>query len=154
MAKKLKVEDRLKVLEEIEAVKKLKARYCYLADARDWDGFLDLFTEDFVADFGPLGKYDGKKAFGKFMKETVAEQFSYFSHMVHNPIIEVIEPEKATGTWYFHVPSTLGGEATWLQGRYDEEYVKQAGKWKINKCTATFEFITPYDKGWVKQKGV
>ena len=37
---------RLKALEAVEEIKKLKARYCQCADERDPEGFANLFADD------------------------------------------------------------------------------------------------------------
>jgi len=62
----MNVEDlarRLQVLEDIEAIKKLKVRYCAYCDNNyDADGIAALFTEDAVWDGGSLGKCEGREA--------------------------------------------------------------------------------------------
>ena len=37
-----------------------------------------------------------------------------------------------------------------LQAKYEEEYVKEGGAWKWKSITAKFDFITPFDEGWVR----
>lgn len=150
---------RIQVLEDIEAIKRLKASYCYLVDAAiagdssKWDELLAHFTDDAWADFELLGRYEGRENVGKLFKEIVASLLSYSAHMVSNPIIQV-DGDEARGRWYVHVPLTGKAEnmAGWLQGRYDEEYAKVNGEWKWRSITATFDFITPYDQGWVKTR--
>jgi hypothetical protein len=151
------IETRMKVLEDIEAIKKLKASYCYLVDAAvagdssKWDELLDLFTDDSWVDFEVLGRYEGKDNVGRLFRDIVGSLLSYSAHMVHNPIITV-DGSTAHGKWYVHVPLTGKNEnmAGWLQGRYDEEYVRVDGRWKWKSITTTFDFITPYDEGWVR----
>ena len=41
--------------------------------------------------------------------------------------------------------------AFWMCGRYDMEYVKEDGSWRIKKLLYAYAFVTPFDKGWVKQ---
>ena len=43
---------RIQTLEDVEAIKKLKARYCAAADERDEDAFVGCFTEDAIWDGG------------------------------------------------------------------------------------------------------
>ena len=40
---------------EIEAIKQLKARYCRLLDTKDWQGWRDLFSDDFLSDTSSAG---------------------------------------------------------------------------------------------------
>jgi len=75
--------------------------------------------------------------------------------MVSNPIIKV-DGETATGKWYVIVPCTFRqtSQAVWLQGRYDEEYVKISGEWYWKSITAIFDHITPFEDGWAKMRMV
>ena len=152
------VEERIQILEDIESIKKLKASYCYWADAgiagdgSKMDALVAHFTDDEPwADFGPFGLHKGKEAVSAFFKDVVVSTLSYSAHMVCNPIIEV-EGSRATGRWYVDVPCTLRGadRAVWLQARYEEEYVKEGGEWKWKSITTRFDFITPFNEGWAR----
>ena len=111
------------------------------------------FTDDAWIDFSELGIHRGKDAVGKFYKEVVAQDLSYSAHMVSNPIIEV-DGDKAEGKWYVFVPCTFRATDTpvWLQGKYEEEYVKVEGEWKWRSMTTRFDFISPFEEGWVKTR--
>lgn len=39
----------------------------------------------------------------------------------------------------------------WFFGRYDNEFVKEDGKWKLLSRHVIYYFRTPYDQGWLKQ---
>ena len=150
---------RMTVLEDIESIKNLKASYCYLVDAAvagdtaKWDQLLIRFTDDARADFDMLGVFEGKIDVEKLYRELVASSLSYSAHMVSNPIIEV-DGEEAKGRWYVIVPCTsrVENRAAWIQGRYEEEYVKENGEWKWRSITVRFDHITPFDEGWVKTR--
>ena len=58
----------------------------------------DLFPEDGMIDCGPFGKAKGRDEIRKFFVEKIANSFSPFMHMVHNPLIEIRDDE-ASGTW-------------------------------------------------------
>jgi len=45
----------LRVLMDIEAIKKVKLLYCQLMDSKDIDALAEVFTEDAVCEFGPYG---------------------------------------------------------------------------------------------------
>ena len=61
---------RLQVLEDIEAIKKLKARYCaYCDQSYDADGLAALFTADALWDGGEiLGRHEGREAIRTFFR--------------------------------------------------------------------------------------
>jgi hypothetical protein len=63
-----------------------------------------------------------------------------------------VEGGKGRGKWYVDVPCTLRGadRPLWLQAKYEEEYVKEDGEWKWKSITTRFDFITPFDEGWVR----
>jgi hypothetical protein len=57
MAEPAEMEKRIRVLEEIEAIKKLKAKYFRCVDKKLWDEMEELWVEDAVADYGMKGDY-------------------------------------------------------------------------------------------------
>lgn len=147
------LETRVRILEDIEAIKKLRAKYCYYVDAGKMDELLSLFAENARGDYGVIGIYEGKEALEKFFKETVPGMVPFCMHMVHSPLIEV-KGEKATGIWYFEVPATHGptNKAAWIAGKYEEEYIKEKGEWKFSLVKAIFNYFTPYEEGWAKTR--
>ena len=150
---------RLQILEDIEAIRRLKALYCRLVDAavagdpEKWDEFMAHFVDDAWIEFEGFGRHEGKQAVGRFYREVVGVILSYSAHMVSNPLIEV-DGASARGSWYVHVPVTIRptNEAAWLQGKYQEEYSKVNGQWKWRSISTTFDFITPYDQGWAQTR--
>jgi hypothetical protein len=151
------LERKIKILEDIEAIKKLKHRYCFLVDAgiagdmAKIDELLANFTEDAWVDFSQFGVHKGKKALESFFKEFVPQALSYSAHLVSNPIINV-DNNTASGKWYFFVPCTFRQSQmpTWILGKYEEAYVKIADKWHWKSMIARFDFISPFADGWVK----
>jgi len=153
------IEEQVVVLKDIEKIKILKARYCYLADAAisgdltKYDEFMGLFTEDARVEFVGFGVYQGKPAVSQFYREVVHSLWSYASHMVMNPVIEV-NGSKASGIWRLHCVATTrkSNRAVWIQGNYAEEYVKTGGAWQWQSIVFKGDFYTPFDEGWVRTK--
>ncbi len=144
---------RIRVLEDIEAIKRLKRRYCaYCDDNYDADALAELFTEDAVWDGGDRGYNKGREEIRDFFKRA-PQRLPFAIHMVMNPIIEV-DGDTGTGTWYLFQPCTFadGDRAVWGAARYDEEYVRAGGQWKFQSLTLTSHFWTPFDQGWVKTR--
>ncbi len=147
---------RVQALEDIEAIKKLKARYCTAADTGDKDLFLGCFSEDAVWDGGDsFGCYEGREAI-RGLFESIPKIISFAVHYVMNPQIDV-DGDRATGQWYLLEPCTMleGGEqAVWGAASYNEEYVKEGGEWKISRLRLTPDFWSPFEEGWVKHRFV
>jgi hypothetical protein len=136
----------LNKLEEIEEIKKVKARYFRLMDQKRWNEWRELFTEDVTAVYhgtprGSQGEEpasfqcEGRENLVTKVSSLLANAVSV--HHGHMPEIEVTSPTTATGIWamfdYLRFPnSTLKG-----YGHYEEDYVKEAGAWKIKRILLT-----------------
>jgi SnoaL-like domain len=155
------LEARIRRLEDIEAIKQLKARYCFLCDAgladeRNRDELISHFSRDARVDFGlgPASVFQGREGLEIFFGRVVPGAVSFCMHMVHNAIIEV-DGDRATGQWYYEAPTTdsASGRAQWMAGTYLEEYVRESGEWKFASIETRWKFISPYDEGWAKNPG-
>jgi ketosteroid isomerase-like protein len=144
---------RVAVLEEIEAIRKLKANYAALCDTGyDPDQLTALFTEDAVWDGGKeWGRYEGRAALWDFFKGA-STMLPFALHYMTNPLIEV-DGDTATGTWHLFQTTTYAatGDAIFGGARYYEDYVKQDGAWKFRHVRMVSSFWTPYESGWVKR---
>jgi len=125
------LEQRITRLEDIEAIKQLKARYCEICDdLHNPDRIASVFAEDAIWESEAFGKAQGhteiQALFQKFR-----DMFSFSQHNIMNPIIEV-NGDRATAMWYIMGPWTLteGDKETWMALRYDDDYVKVDGEWK------------------------
>jgi hypothetical protein len=144
----MSLEDRITQLESREAIKELRAEYCYCIDARNWDGYAALFTEDAHLSFGPVGEYDGRDEVRDFAEHVVGEEHPFLAHMVHNPTLS-IDNESATGRWYFEVPCTFAdGAAGWIQGEYRDQYECVDSEWLFAEVIADFNYFAEYEEGW------
>ena len=154
------LQKRVKVLEDIEEIKKLKIRYAEYCDINaepdakySAEKIASLFTEDAPFDPGPLGnKAVGREAIRQAFTKA-PEWMSFAVHMVVDPVIEV-DGDKAKGTWILLQPATLsqGEKAIWGSGRYYEEYTRVNGEWKISSWKMISFFWTPFDQGWAQKK--
>lgn len=146
--------ERIETLEAIEEIKALKSSYCYIADAAyknpsSWNELVDLFTQDGWVDFGEHGRFEGKEGVHRFFAEKAHNFVSYAAHMVSNEIVDV-NGTQARGNWYLICPSTDRSSKTalWIQGRYEDEFVKLNGKWMWQSITFITHFAAPFDVGW------
>ena len=142
----------LNELKDIEALKKLKARYCHLVDSRQWKELTELFTEDATCDYGFFGVYNGRaEIMNKFFRELVESASSFMVHMVHNPLIEV-RGDSASGTWYLTAQTTMQpvNQAMWVMGIYRDQFKRVNQEWKLSSLKFEFKYYTPYEDGWAK----
>ncbi|MFC5744449.1 nuclear transport factor 2 family protein [Actinomadura rugatobispora] len=125
-------------MDDIEAIKQLKARYCRTMDTKDWDAMRRVFTDDVVIDTTGSGGtvITGADAFMAFLLDTLGDRVTV--HHCHTPEITVTSPSTATGVWAMedHVQWAEGRELTGY-GHYHETYEKSGGTWRIKTSTLT-----------------
>ncbi|HYA35376.1 MAG TPA: nuclear transport factor 2 family protein [Candidatus Binataceae bacterium] len=144
---------RITVLEDIEAIKKLKARYCSICDDdHNPDEIVKIFASDGVWEGTGMGAHQGHAAIRKLF-EGFRDRISFSQHNVFNPRITV-DGDRATGIWYFMGPFTFrkGNRQMWLAARYEDDYVKVGGEWKIAHLRAIGRMTAPYETGWAKKE--
>ena len=150
--KLLALTERITRIEDLEAIKQLKALYCEICDdGHDPERIVDVFTEDAVWEGRGIGKAEGHAAI-KRLFSGFRDTISYSQHMVMNPRIS-INGDRANGTWYFLGPFTFveGNQAKWQAARYHEDYVKIEGEWKIKHLRVKGPRMSAdYQEGWAK----
>ena len=147
------LEKRIRVLEDIEAIKKLKARYCSVCDDdHNPAEIIKLFAEDGIWEGAGVGAHQGHAAI-RALFQGFQQRISFSQHNVMNPNIEV-HGDTAKGTWYFLGPFTMrkGNRAMWLAARYEEDYVRVGGEWKFKHLRAIGRMSAPYETGWANKK--
>jgi uncharacterized protein (TIGR02246 family) len=139
---------RLRRHEDHREIRSVRYRYCYAIDEHDWDALLALFTEDATLDYGGLGTYEGHEGIRAFAEEFVGENLQTTAHAVHNPVIS-LDKDTATGKWYVTSPITYAdGTGGFRWGRYDEQYRRVDGEWRIDDLQMRFVYALDYDDGW------
>ena len=143
------LEQRLTRMEDIEAIKQLKAEYCDICDDdHNPDRITTIFAEDGIWEGAGFGKAQGHAAIRELFKK-FQTLISFSQHQVLNPVIK-IDGDRATGIWYFFGPFTFykNNQAKWLAARYQDDYVKVNGAWKIRHLRARGRMSTDYEKSW------
>ena len=146
------LERRITELEDIEAIKQLKALYCDICDDdHNPDRIWRIFAEDGIWEGPGIGTAKGHDEIRKLFK-SFAERISFSQHNVFNPRITVSGNE-AHGIWYFLGPFTFrkGNRQLWLAARYEDDYVKVAGRWKFKHLRAFGRMAAPYETGWASR---
>ena len=125
-------------MDDVEAIKRLKARYFRTMDTKDWDAMREVFTDDVVMDTTAAGGnlVTGAEEFMAFLRGALADAVTI--HQGHMPEIDVTSPTTATGIWALHDIVTWGnGMRLEGYGHYHETYEKIGGEWRIASSTLT-----------------
>ena len=135
-------------LDEIEAIKQLKARYFRLMDTKQWDQFGELFTEDatLAASPDPKETFHGRADIVRRVSAALREATTV--HHGHMPEIELTGADTARGIWAMYDFVDLPQLVLHGWGHYHEEYAKQGGAWRIqsSRLTRLRLDITPKSK--------
>lgn len=134
----------LKEMEDRMALKELVDVFSNLADVKDVETQVLLFTED-----AEVNSYrDGKLTSSLKGRKELAERFGAFLSLfetvyhINGQQTVTIDGDKATGTSYCQVVligNENGKKMMNMQGvRYNDEYVRVDGKWLIAKRTSDF----------------
>lgn len=151
----MSIEQRLQVLEDIQAIMEIKANYANYADC-GWgdrptnnpDGLAGLFTEDGIWDCGQFAYAKGR--------EQIREEFASYTflkvdfHHFGNPLIQV-DGDTATGEWHglFALVNENDGTQQWIGARYNNQFVRTAEGWKIKYLKLTTAFVSDNPAGFV-----
>lgn len=181
MTEKLKkdsIEERLDRLEaqnrylsDYIAIWKLQSLYCHYINIGANKAIVGLFADspEVEIELSNKGVLVGSDAPHRYflrlgtdyeVKGDIAPQIrgNMVIHMAVNPTIEINKDgTRAKAVWMspgitnFPIDKKLTMVAAWCWGKYDMEYMKQNGKWKILAFRWRQIFLSRYDKGWVEE---
>ena len=143
----------LQRLSDIEAIKALKARYCWYCDDPEMHHrFDELFTEDAVFIEEPVDHLEGRAAIAAWTEEYIRTNV-WSRHDATNPLIEV-DGDTATGRWQVPLLSIqrIDGaqQMLWASGTYQEQYRRVGGEWLFSRVHAAGRWMTSFDEGLVE----
>jgi len=144
----MNLEQRIRRLEDRDAIRNLIARYGRLVDERDIAGVGMLFTRD-----GSFRSVDGKIA--STGRDSVIEQFHKryavlgpSNHFTHDMFIELddTDPDLASGWVNSHAEVVRNGVALWAALRYHDRYRREEGVWRFHvRELHFFYYLSPKD---------
>ena len=155
------LEQRKTLLEDGNAIKRLQRAYGYYLDRGQWDQAADLFAADGTIEIGLDGVYVGQNrvreylhALGGTRNGLAPGQLN--EHMQLMPFVTVAtDGMTAKATWRDVIlAGQLGKNATWGEGPYENEYIKDHGVWKIKALHWYQTLVVPYDGGWARHEDV
>jgi uncharacterized protein (TIGR02246 family) len=129
-------------VDDIEAIKQLKARYFRCMDTKRWDDMAQVFAEDCVIDTSSSGGgvQAGREQFMTMLRASIEDVTTV--HHGHMPEVTLTSPTTATGTWAMEdmLWWPEGSPISRLHGygHYHETYTKGGdGEWRIQTLTLT-----------------
>lgn len=154
------LEKQVTLLEDIQQIEDLQKVYGYYFDNQMFAEVIDLFSESAesveVTDHGVFRGKEGVKRMYSGMIGWKRPAWVFFEVMQAQGVV-VVARDGRTAKGRFCTPSfearPFGGtqKQTWQYGVYDNEYIKENGRWYFKKLHWNLTFWTSFDKGWLEQ---
>ena len=135
---------RVQRLEDTQEIQSILLDYGRFLDARDFAAYSRLFAKDgeWVGGFGTV---QGPAAIQAFMEKNITgpNRGNTF-HILSNFEIDVHgDTATAWSRWTFVTPGPDKKPAISQAGRYDDTFVRENGKWKFKRRTASNDIPVP-----------
>ena len=145
-ARIVELEKKVALLDDIEALRRLRMTYHDYVNEERWAEIADLFTEDASIDFGYVAIMKGR--------DDIIEQFvdipnhtDMLKQFIHNHVVEV-NGDTAKGFLYLEAKYADQGESLFVAGKITDDYVRVDDRWLIKDTVTHLYFTTPLSKGW------
>jgi len=125
-------------MDDIEAIKQLKARYCRTMDTKDWAAMREVFADDVEMDTTASGGgvVTGADEFMAFLQGALGDVITV--HQCHMPEIALTSATSASGVWGMEdMLRWPDGRELHGYGHYHETYEKVGGEWRIKRSQLT-----------------
>ena len=145
------VAQRLRRLEDIEAINQLIARYAKAVDHNGDPALVaPLFTEDAVWHCEGIGHWETREGILRDIRPNCTTFMPWAIHYMTQPAVEV-EADGLSATanhylWELGKVTPEGGgptEDTWIGGWYDSRCRKEGGAWKFARIDLTLKLFSP-----------
>jgi len=155
-AKLSSMEAELTLLEDVRAIKRLQSAYGYYRSKGMGDELADLFSDSPTAsvEIGGRGRYIGKESIRRFFthESNQVKEGELKNYVIAQGVVNV-DPEGKTakGRWRALIQAgTYGEDGRWIEGPYENVYVKEDGVWKFQSVHWYQTVDGSYDKSWTE----
>lgn len=136
-------------------IRRLALLYARAMDRNDPEILDEIFTEDGVID--RAGQLRTGRAAVRKAPAMLNERYLSTVHSVHNQLITVTGKDTAEGETYCHAEHLErdrgGGNTVYTMAiRYQDQYVRDGGKWRFKRRTLVVEWTDVRSVQWQKAK--
>jgi hypothetical protein len=131
---KLDPAQRLRMLEDAEEIRWMKAYYVFAPDAI-WGG---------APDGAP--PIQGREAIFQRLRLST---WTFAMHYYVNPVI-TLDGDSAHARWMLWEPCTAvdTNTAMWMSAVSEDDYVRTPEGWRLRNYVVHYKFLTPFDRPW------
>lgn len=158
------LESRLRLMEDHEAIRQLKALYAHSYDKKFVEhqprsqaecddlirSMVDLVFAEDAEWIGGMSKLHlhGRNEIYEYLRQN---PWNFSMHLYGNPLI-TLDGDKAHATWMLLEPATRhsDNQAIWMAAATEDDYVRTAQGWRLRRYELHIKFLTPFDKPWAQ----
>lgn len=150
-------QQRVARVKDFHELDNLENAYGYYLDKNLWNDLADLFAEDGSMELAQRGVYKGRervraflfKVFGRGQEGPVAGRLG--NHIKMQPVITIADDGGSANIRARMLQQMSFGDRASLGGAvYENEAVKEDGRWKFKSVHALNTFTASYEGGWTK----
>ncbi|MEO8307312.1 MAG: nuclear transport factor 2 family protein [Pseudomonadota bacterium] len=146
--------------ESMRAVKQLQRTYAQYSQYGLWNEMADLFANEATYTFDQES-VKGRKAIATHIAvhegggQQGLKPGAVHTQIIDHPVVNLsVDGESAKGRWYgFFLLCDSAGNASIQGGVFENEYVREDGRWKIGAHHFFPQYAGPYETGWNNWKG-
>jgi ketosteroid isomerase-like protein len=137
------IEQRVARLEDRAMIEDLVVRYFLAADGDDLTGVGDSFTDDATFSSSGVPNATGRASIVDFIG-TARQHMGLTVHTPHYVLCTFHDPDHASGLVGAHLELVLGGQSLLGAVRYEDDYVREPGGWRISRRDMRTIHIAPW----------
>lgn len=147
---------RVAALRDETEVQNLQHAFGYYLDRKLWDDVADLFAASGSMELGARGAYLGRErirmALETFHGAAPLKRGELFDHLLFGTVVTIAPDGKraAARTVQLAQLGQTGEFAKWELGLFENQFVKEQGRWKLSAVRYFPRVSTDYDLGWAE----
>ncbi len=150
--------ERLSRLEDIRKLNTLRHDLPRHINNGDWARVGDLFSVGATVDYAHLGQISGRDEIRKYFanlpdvigQDKPGSRVSV-KQFVHGHEVEVLG-DRASGVSFFEERVVFDDESFMVAGRFDDRYVREAGRWLFESIALDLYWVLPHSEGLTRKE--
>lgn len=146
-AKWAALDARISIVEDVEAIRRLRIAYHDLVNQGRISELSSLFHSDAVLVYPDTDPLIGRDAIGEFY---TGYRVQWTRHFAAGHVVDV-NGSAAVGSISIDARPMIKNAGYMFAGRFDDSYVKEQGQWLFKRVELTNWFMVPVSVSWSKQ---
>jgi hypothetical protein len=137
-------------LQDLTDVEILQDAYGYFVDKAQWHGLADLWTDNGTLEIGGKGVFLGKERVFEYMHTGMGKIGPRDGLLIDHQQFQCLPTIHEDGlTAEQRCIAFVMSSGGWGHNYYENDYVKENGKWKFKALHGPFNMYSNYKEGWI-----